>query len=75
MREYFSIAWKRFNIISGIVSDGIARTIAVAFYFTFLVPFGVIFTLMGDPLRKKDTVRWLEREPVASDMDSARLQG
>jgi len=75
MRELFSIAWKRFNIISSIVSDGIARTIAIGFYFTILVPFGAIYTIVGDPLRKKPDAHWIEREPVPSDMDSARLQG
>lgn len=86
MSEIWDIAWHRFTVIQDVVSDANARIIAVLFYFTVLMPFGIIYTLVGDPLRKK-IVRgqngqisntgqaWLEREPVPTDHDYARQQG
>jgi len=86
VREIWDIAWHRFNVIQAIVSDANARIIAILFYFTVLVPFGVGSRLFSDPLRLK-TVKssdgkeksvgqaWLNRDPVPSDLDSARQQG
>lgn len=71
----WDVAWHRFNVISGIISDTTARVIAVLFYFTILVPFGIISTLFSDPLRRKESARWLERPPVPADIESAREQG
>jgi hypothetical protein len=75
MTNVYQIAWQRFNIISSIVSDAAARVVAIVFYFSVLVPFGVMYTLTGDPMRKNAAASWLEREPVDNDIDSARLQG
>ncbi|GAB5492554.1 MAG: hypothetical protein Phog2KO_27690 [Phototrophicaceae bacterium] len=85
MREIWDIAWHRFNVIQAIVSDANARIIAILFYFTILVPFGVGYSLMSDPFNEKETTKdgkktnvgqaWHDREPVPSDLDSARLQG
>ena len=69
MREIWDIAWHRFTVIQDVVSDANARIIAVLFYFTVLMPFGIVYTLVGDPLRKKTISgkhvgqEWLEREP------------
>jgi hypothetical protein len=86
VREIWDIAWHRFNVIQAIVSDANARIIAILFYFTVLLPFGLAYTAMADPLRlklvkgsdgKMKSVGqvWLEREPVPNDLDSARQQG
>lgn len=86
MREIWDIAWHRFTIIQDVVSDANARIIAVLFYFTILMPFGIVYTLVGDPLRNKMVsgadgkpkhagLAWFEREPVPSDHDYARQQG
>lgn len=68
-------AWQRFTIISSIISDTNARIVATVFYFTILVPFGVFYTLFGDPMRKSDDPAWLDRDPVPTDLESAKEQG
>jgi hypothetical protein len=86
VREIWDIAWHRFNVIQAIVSDANARIIGILFYFTILLPFGVAYTLLADPLRMKQVQgadgkmkpvaqTWLEREPVPTDLNSARQQG
>jgi hypothetical protein len=86
VREIWDIAWHRFNVIQAIVSDANARIIAILFYFTILLPFGLGYTLFADPLRVKMVKSndgkmksvgqgWLDREPVPTDLDSARQQG
>lgn len=75
MREILSLAWQRFSIISAVVSDANARAVATIFYFTIFVPFGLISILGSDPLRRKDAPRWLDREPVPTDIASAKEQG
>lgn len=81
MREIWDIMWHRFTVIQDVVSDANARIIAVLFYFTVLLPFGVLYTLMGDPLRNKVVAgkpvgqEWLDREPVPTDHNYARQQG
>jgi hypothetical protein len=86
VKRIWEIAWHRFSVIQGAVSDANARLIAVLFYFTFLLPFGAVYTLFGDPMQLKiisdehGTSRpaaktWHERHPVPHDIDSARQQG
>lgn len=75
MRELIHVAWRRFNIISGVVSDTSARVVATLFYFTVLVPFGIGSVIFSDPMRVREGAVWVEREPVPTDIDSARQQG
>ena len=76
MNTVWQIAWQRFSLNSSIVADFNGRFIATVFYFTILLPFGLLSTLFMDPLRRKSSaVEWQEREPVAADIDSARAQG
>lgn len=76
MREIWQVAWNRFKVISSIISDTSARVVAVLFYFTFFVPFGIASTLFSDPLRRKDNApKWIDREPVPTDLESAQQQG
>lgn len=83
MRDIFDVAWHRFSIISSIISDANARMISVIFYFTILVPFGIGSSLLSDPLRRKTTsgnmahpgLAWVDRDPVPTDLDSAKQQG
>ena len=75
MKEYWKIAWERFSLNSSIVADGNGRFIATLFYFTILVPFGLLSSLFMDPLRiRKNEVAWQSREAVPSDLESAREQ-
>jgi hypothetical protein len=71
----FDTAWERFNVIASVVSDANARAIAVLFYFTILLPFGLIALLFSDPFRENAKPQWFSREPVPTDIDSARQQG
>lgn len=76
MKELWNIAWERFSVNSAIVADFNGRLIATLFYFTILVPFGLLSSIFMDPLsRKSGDSRWLEREPVPSDISSAKEQG
>ena len=82
MKKIRKIAWHRFSVNSSIIADGNGRFIATLFYFTVLVPFGLLSALMMDPLdvkkakaRKKSEARWHKREAVPADIKSAREQG
>jgi hypothetical protein len=86
VREIWDIIWHRFNVILAVVSDANARAIAILFYFTVLIPFGLGSRFMSDPLRVKMVTdnsgkqrpigqEWINREPVPTDVDSARQQG
>ena len=76
MNEILTIAWERFKINSAVIADGNGRFIATLFYFTILVPFGVLSALFADPLRRKGNATvWVEREAVPTDLKSAREQG
>lgn len=76
--ELRKIAWERYKIIGAIMSDIIGRTVATVFYFTILVPFGIISRVFTDPLHLKPAAMkptWLERDPVENDLESALRQG
>ncbi len=76
LKKLWRIAWERFSLNSSIVADGNGRFIATLFYFTIFLPFGLLSALFMDPLRtRKAEVSWQSREPVPSDIDSAREQG
>ena len=76
MKATWKIAWQRFSLNSSIVADFNGRFIATLFYFTIMLPFGVLSALFMDPLRvKRRKPEWLERDAVADDIDSARAQG
>ncbi len=76
MKKIWDIAWERFNVNTSVIADGNGRFIATLFYFTIMVPFGIISSLTMDPLRIKNIDnQWLQREPVPTDIQSAREQG
>ena len=76
MKKIRKIAWHRFNVNSSIIADGNGRFIATLFYFTALVPFGLLSSLAMNPLdTKKTSARWHKREAVPDDIESAREQG
>lgn len=77
MSAIVHLAWDRFNIIAGIVGDIQGRVIVTLFYFTILVPFGLGARLLGDALhlRPDREIQWLERPPVANELEEARRQG
>lgn len=68
-------AWQRWKIINKAVGHLHSQAITILFYFTILVPFAIGVRLFSDPLRMRTAgPSWLKREPVASDLDSARRQ-
>lgn len=85
VQSVWDIAWHRFQVIQGVVSDANARAIAILFYFTILVPFGLGYRIFADPFGEADasdndnTVTvgqaWHPRDAVPNDMESARRQG
>jgi hypothetical protein len=76
MKQILNLAWHRFTIITSIISDTNARVVIVIFYFTIFVPFGLVSRLFSDPLRMKNPQNiWLKRDPIPTDLDSARQQG
>lgn len=76
MKKLLEIAWDRFSVNSAIVADLNGRFIATAFYFTIMVPFGLLSAIFMDPLRKRTgAASWTEREPLPTDIKSAREQG
>ncbi|MDX2162624.1 MAG: hypothetical protein SF162_14980 [bacterium] len=73
-----SVAWERLTVITAIIGDIQGRVIATVFYFTILVPFGLISVLVTDPLYRKGEKRtpsWIKRDPVDNQLDGALRQG
>lgn len=78
LRDIFSLAWARLNVITAIIGDVQGRLIATLFYFTILVPFGIGSRLFTDPLHRKvnpAAKSWAERHPLPTDLESAQKQG
>lgn len=75
MKEIWQLMWSRFKVIAGIIGDVEASIIAIGFYYTILVPFGLLARYSGKSLRQQPKVAWLERELVPSDLEAAKRQG
>jgi len=76
LKETARLAWDRFKIIAGIVGDVQGQFFATLFYFTILVPFGLIARLTGDPLRLRHPDQaWLTKDPVDHRLEAAKRQG
>lgn len=69
------LAWEQFRRNARILGDIQGHIAAGLFYFTIMLPFGLIARASGDLLRLKGAPGWVERQPVASDLDAARRQG
>lgn len=78
MGNIFQLAWARLLIITGVIGDAQGRLIALLFYFTVLVPFGIGSRLLSDPLRRNlpaDESAWIERPALIHTVDEAKKQG
>ena len=67
-------AWKRFGQLMG---DLLARLVLTVFYFTILLPFGLIVTLFSDPLHLRRVAGqplWSARSTGDQTLDDARRQ-
>ncbi len=66
--------WKRFGQFMG---DLVGRVVMTVFYFTLLLPFGLIVTLFGDPLdlkHKSKTPAWSARTTGDRNLEEAQRQ-
>jgi len=66
--------WLRFGHFMG---DIVGRVVMTVFYFTLLLPFGVIITLFGDPLDMKPQTKapaWHARTTGDRNLEEARRQ-
>ncbi len=75
MRDVFGLGLKRFNLAAGIVGEVQGKGITYVFYFTVLVPFGIISRLFTDPMHLKASPSWRKRDAVPTDLESAQGQG
>jgi hypothetical protein len=76
LREVVQLAWDRFKIISTVIGDVQGRIMATLFYFTALLPFGIVSRLFTDPLSLRRTpAAWVDRPTSPETLDSARRQG
>ena len=79
MKSILRLGWERFNLVASIMGETQGRVIVIAFYFTILMPFGILSRIFSDPLRLRNKpnreLLWLERQSVSEDLDSARQQG
>jgi hypothetical protein len=67
-------AWKRLGQFMG---DMLARVVLTVFYFSIFLPFGLVVTLLSDPLRMRRLQAapfWLIRESGDRNLDEARRQ-
>lgn len=78
MAAIIRFAWKRFGVIGAALGDIQGRAVATLFYFTILVPFGIISRLFTDPMHLKvhqAQTYWVDRPPVPEDLENAKRQG
>ena len=69
--------WETWLRVGRFIGDWIARFVLTLFYFTILVPFGLIAQLTGDPLSVKSnpgSTNWLERNTRDLTRDDIRRQ-
>ena len=69
--------WGRWRELSRKAAEVQARVILTLFYFTVVVPFGLVQTYLADPLRlrrSKQGRTWLERRTRDLALDDARRQ-
>ena len=72
-----SHGWSRWRAMSQKAADVQARVLLTVFYFTVMLPFGVVFGLLKDPLRIKHRPSgsyWVERKPTSGALADARRQ-
>jgi len=70
LRKFWE-GWKKFGKFMG---DLIGRVVLTVFYFTILLPFGLIMTLFSDRLDTKsfDKPAWIARKTNDLTMEDAR---
>jgi hypothetical protein len=72
-----SHGWGRWREVSQKAADFQARVVLTLFYFTLMLPFGVVFGLLKDPLRIKSRpsgTYWVERKTGPATLTDAQRQ-
>ena len=72
-----SQGWSRWRELSQKAADVQARVLLTVFYFTVMLPFGVVMGLFRDPLRIKQRPSgsyWVERKPTSGTLADAKRQ-
>ena len=72
-----SHGWSRWKELSQKAADFQARILLTVFYFTLMMPFGVVFGIVKDPLRIKrrpSGTYWLDRKPSSESLADAQRQ-
>jgi hypothetical protein len=72
-----SHGWSRWRELSQKAADVQARVLLTVFYFTVMIPFGIVMGLMKDPLRIKTRptgTYWVERKPSSETLADAKRQ-
>ncbi len=77
MKGRASHGWGRWREMSQKAADVQARVLLTVFYFTMMLPFGLVFGLLKDPLKIKHRpsgTYWVERKPVSETLADAQRQ-
>jgi hypothetical protein len=66
--------WEGWKRVGQFIGDVLGRLILTLFYFTLVLPFGLIMRLTRDPLslHRAAPPRWRERESDENTLDAAR---
>ncbi len=64
--------WEGWKVVGRAIGDLLARVVLTLLYFTLVLPFGLLSTLLRDPLDLKTrSAGWRSREPVEGTLDEA----
>jgi hypothetical protein len=77
IKQFFSTVWKYWKKVGEFLGNVIGRVFLMLFYFTVVLPFGLIMRLFGDPLdiRDKQTIpTWRERTSPEPTIEASRNQ-
>ena len=68
-----TVLWNKWKTFGQFLGDIIGRLILTFFYFSILVPFGLVMQLFGDPLAIKagNEPQWLARTTRDKTLDDA----
>ena len=73
--EFLKKLWRGWMRFGHFMGDIVGRVVMTVFYFTLLLPFGVILTLFGDPLDMKHKApAWHARTTGDRTLEEARRQ-
>jgi len=75
--EYLKKIWRAWMRFGHLMGDLVGRVVMTLFYFTILLPFGLIITLFSDPLdykHKNKPPAWHARTTGDRTLEDARRQ-